>query len=133
MEDMAFYVQQRPKDPDAVTGAPAALASVLDAFARGDLAAAAAAFAADATYREAGKPAVRGRDAVAAHFARFAESGAAWRFLVDDVIADGDRACVVYRFAVAGGDGEAWRERAGCALVRFDGRGQITQWREYEG
>ena len=116
-----------------MTGAPGALASVLDAFARGDLADAAAAFAANATYREAGKPPVRGRQAIAAHFARFADSGAAWQFLVDDVITNGDRACVVYRFAVPEGDGGAWRERAGCALVRFDGRGQIAQWREYEG
>ena len=39
-------------------------------------------------YREARKPALRGQAAVAAHFARFAASGAAWRFDVDDVIAD---------------------------------------------
>jgi ketosteroid isomerase-like protein len=115
-----------------VTSASGALANVLGAFARRDLAGAAAAFAEDGVYREARKPAVRGRAAVAAYFARFAASGAAWEFVVDDVLADGDRACVVYRFA-AGGDGEARRERAGCALVRFDGRGQIAQWREYEG
>ena len=49
------------------------------------------------------------------------------------MIAEGARACVVYRFAVGGGDGEPWRERAGCATVRFDERGQIEEWREYEG
>ncbi len=115
-----------------MTTASGALANVLDAFARRDLAAAAAEFAEDATYREARKPAVHGRAAVAAHFARYAASATAWEFLVDDVIAQGERACVVYRFAVEG-DGEARLERAGCALVRLDLRGHIAEWREYEG
>ncbi|MDP9106072.1 MAG: nuclear transport factor 2 family protein [Candidatus Eremiobacteraeota bacterium] len=109
------------------------LASVLEAFARRDLTTAAAGFAEHAVYREARKPAVRGKASVAEHFARFAASGAAWSFHVDDVIADADRACVVYRFAMPGGNGEAWAERAGCALVRLDERGQIAEWREYEG
>jgi ketosteroid isomerase-like protein len=116
-----------------VTGVADGLATVLAAFARGDLRAATAGFAEDAEYREARKPALQGQAAVAAHFARFAASGAAWEFLVDDVIADGDRACVVYRFVVPGGDGGGRLERAGCALVRLDGRGQIAEWREYEG
>jgi len=109
------------------------LAGVLAAFARGDLTAAAAGFGERVTYCEARKPAVHGRSAVAAHFARFAATGAAWQFLVDDVITNGDRACVVYRFVVPGGDGTARLERAGCALVRLDARGQIAEWREYEG
>ncbi|HEY6236963.1 MAG TPA: nuclear transport factor 2 family protein [Candidatus Elarobacter sp.] len=116
-----------------MTSATAVLTDVLDAFARGDLSAAAAGFAEHATYREARKPAVRGQAAVAAHFARFGASGTAWSFHVDEVIADADRACVVYRFAVPEGDGKARLERAGCALVRLDGRGRITEWREYEG
>ena len=116
-----------------MTAAGDGLAAVLAAFARGDLGAAAAAFGEHATYREAGKPALSGRAAVAAHFARFAASGTPWNFLVDDVIADGDRACVVYRFMLAEGDGNGRLERAGCALVRLDGRGQIAEWREYEG
>ena len=115
-----------------MTSASGALGNVLDAFVRRDLAAAAAEFGEHATYREARKPAVHGRAAVAAHFARYAATGAAWEFVVDDVIAEGDRACVVYRFAVEG-DGGARIERAGCALVRLDGRGQIAEWREYEG
>jgi limonene-1,2-epoxide hydrolase len=116
-----------------VTAVADGLATVLAAFARGDLGAAAAGFGERATYREARKPALHGQAAVAAHFARFAASGTAWEFLVDDVIADGDRACVVYRFATLGGDGTGRLERAGCALVRLDGRGHITEWREYEG
>jgi ketosteroid isomerase-like protein len=116
-----------------VSAATGVLAIVLDAFARGDLAAAAAGFAEHGVYREPRKAAVRGQAAVAAHFARFASSGAAWSFHVDDVIADAERACVAYRFATAGGDGEARLERAGCALVRLDERGHITEWREYEG
>lgn len=109
------------------------LTAVLDAFKRGDLAGAAAEFAEDGAYREARKPAVSGRAAVAEHFAHYAASGGTWEFLVDDVIAGGERACVVYRFATPGGQGAARLERAGCALVRFDERGQIVEWREYEG
>ncbi|MDQ6926264.1 MAG: nuclear transport factor 2 family protein, partial [Candidatus Eremiobacteraeota bacterium] len=105
----------------------------LAAFARGDLGAGAAGFGEHAIYCEARKPALRGRAAVAAHFARFAASGAAWEFRVDDVIEDADRACVVYRFTVPEGDGTGRHERAGCALVRLDERGQIAEWREYEG
>jgi len=109
------------------------LAAVLDAFARGALSDAAAYFSEGATYAEARKDAIRGRTAIAAEFARFAGAGVPFRFALNDVIAEGDRACVVYRFAVGGGDGEPWRERAGCATVRFDERGQIEEWREYEG
>jgi ketosteroid isomerase-like protein len=110
----------------------AGLTTVLDAFTRGSPADALSSFAEDATYVEARKEAIRGRAAIAAEFARFGAAGVPYRFTVDEVIADGDRACVVYRFAVATGDREAWRERAGCAIVRFDRRGQIEEWREYE-
>jgi limonene-1,2-epoxide hydrolase len=116
-----------------VTSVGDGLASVLAAFARGDLSAAAAGFAEHATYREVRKPALHGQAAVAGHFAQFAASGVAWEFLVDDVVVDGARACVVYRFRTGEGDGKGRLERAGCALVRLDGRGQIAEWREYEG
>ena len=111
----------------------AALERVLAAYAERDLERAAACFAADAVYREARKPPLRGRPAIAAHFGRFAAGGAGWSFALDDVIADGDRACVVYRFGLAGGPGQPVRERAGCATVRLDDRGLIAEWREYEG
>ena len=116
-----------------MTIVPGGLAAVLDAFASGDLNAAAAGFAEHAVYREPRKPALHGRPAIAEHFARFAADGRAWEFQVDDVIADGDRACVVYRFRAGEGNGKGRLERAGCALIRLDGRGQIEQWREYEG
>ncbi len=116
-----------------MTSALGTLADVLDAFARGDLSAAATGFAEHAAYREPRKAAVHGRAAIAAHFARFAAAGVVWTFHVDDVIAEGDRACVVYRFRTAEGEDHARLERAGCALVRLDGRGQIAEWREYEG
>ena len=112
---------------------PDTLSFVLGAFARGELDGVAARFAPDAAYREARKAPISGRDAIEAEFTRFAASGVPFRFEVDDVIASEDRACVVYRFAVPGGEGEAWRERAGCAVVRFDERAQIAEWREYEG
>ena len=106
---------------------------MLEAFARRDLTAAAACFDGDGVYREAHQPPVRGREAIAAEFARYAATGAAWSFAVDDVIVDGLRACVVYRFAAGGGDGRPARERAGCATVRLAERGSIAEWREYEG
>jgi ketosteroid isomerase-like protein len=109
------------------------LAEVLGAFARGSVDGVAERFAEDGAYHEARKPAIHGRDAIAAEFARFARTGVAFRFTVDEVLASAGRACVVYRFATPGGEGEPWRERAGCATVRFDERGQIAEWREYEG
>lgn len=109
-----------------------ALACVLDAFARRAPAEALAAFAADALYQEARKAPLRGRDAIGSHFARFAAAGRDWRFVVDDVIAQDRRACVIYRFGVSEGQGEPVRERAGCATVRLDDRGLIAEWREYE-
>jgi ketosteroid isomerase-like protein len=109
-----------------------ALARVLDAFARGALAEALASFAADALYQEARKAPLRGRDAIGAHFARFAAAGPDWRFTVDEVIAQDRRACVIYRFGVSEGQGEPVRERAACATVRLDGSGLVAEWREYE-
>jgi len=53
--------------------------------------------------------------------------------MVDEVIEADERACVVYRFAVREGEDRPWRERAGCALVRFGERSLIAEWREYEG
>jgi ketosteroid isomerase-like protein len=115
-----------------VTASADALATLLDAFERRDLAAAAACFADDGAYREPRKPPVLGRAAIAAHFARFAGAGRDWRFEVDEVISNGQRACVVYRYA-SGGGGEAGRERAGCATVRLNEHGRIAEWREYDG
>ncbi len=111
----------------------AVLRTLLAAFADGDLAAAAACFADDGRYREAHESPVSGRSAIAEHFARYDATGVPWRFDADEVFEHGERACVVYRFAVGGGDGQPWRERAGCATVRFGERGLIEEWREYEG
>jgi ketosteroid isomerase-like protein len=113
--------------------APGSLQGLLDAFARNDLAASLACFSDDATYREPKKEPIRGREAIGAWFAAYDGSGVVWRFVVDDVIAERDRACVVYRFLIAGGEGEPWRERAGCAVVQLDAQGKIAEWREYSG
>ena len=109
------------------------LRAVLDRFELGDVDGVAERFADDGIYREARKAPTRGRAAIADEFARFAASGVPFRFAVESVIEDGSRACVEYRFAVPGGEGGAWRERAGCATVRLDERDQIAEWREYEG
>ena len=115
------------------TMVPAALATVLELFTAGEVDGAAAHFAEHATYQEPRKAPLRGRATIAAEFARFAASGVPFRMVVDEVFVDGTSACVVYRFQVAGGAGEPWRERAGCATVRFDEDGRIAAWREYEG
>jgi ketosteroid isomerase-like protein len=109
-----------------------ALQNVLRAFASGALADASACFAEDGSYREAGRPAIRGRALIDAHFQRFAASGRNWQFFVDHVLHDDTRACVEYRFAT-GGEGEPRRERDGCATVRFGEGGFIAEWREYQG
>ena len=106
------------------------LTSLFAAWEHGDALRAAAHFAADGSYSEAGRPATQGRDAIASHFTRFFRDGPAWRFMVDTVLVEGERAAVAYRFALEGAPG-TWRERAGCAMVRF-AEGAITEWQEYE-
>ncbi len=96
----------------------ATLQSLIEAWRCGDALRAAAHFSSDGRYGEAG--------------AEFFRDGPRWRFDVDDMILESDRACVVYRFAVEGA-GVVWRERAGCAIVAFDAGGAIAAWREYEG
>ncbi|GAC1581720.1 MAG: hypothetical protein NVS3B7_16930 [Candidatus Elarobacter sp.] len=109
------------------------LTAVLEAFASGALSGTEVRFAPDATYHEARREPIRGREAIARHFSRFAASGAAWRFEVDALLRDGLRACVQYRFHLAEGASVSGRERAGCAIVRLDDCGLIVEWREYEG
>ena len=109
-----------------------ALRGVIAAWQQGDALRAAAYFAPEASYAEAGQVALVGRDALVAHFTRFFRDGPRWRFDVDDVILEGVRACVVYRFAITGVRG-TWNEREGCAIVRFAQNGAILTWREYGG
>jgi len=107
------------------------LERLFGAWRSGDALRSAAHFAPEATYREAGRAPLSGRDAIAAHFTKFFRDGPRWEFHVDDLIVEGDRAAVRYRFATALADG-SWHERAGCAFVTF-ADGTIVEWREYEG
>ena len=107
------------------------LETLFEAWNAHDAIRAAACFDSAATYREAGGREVVGRSAIVEHFAVFFRAGPPWRFEVDDVILDGDRAAVVFRFAVKG-DAVNWSERAGCAVVRFEG-GLVGLWHEYHG
>lgn len=109
----------------------ALIAELVAAWQANDALRACAFFAPDGIYREPGHEAVTGRDAIFAHFQRFFRDGPQWKFTVDDVLVDGDRAAVAYRFAIKG-EGEKWHEREGCALVRRDG-GLVVEWREYHG
>lgn len=88
-------------------------------------------FTLDATYSEPGREPLKGREAILEHFRRFFRDGPPWRFDVDEIVAEGNRAAVAYRFAVKT-SGDDWDERAGCALVRCEG-GLIEHWREYYG
>lgn len=84
-----------------------------------------------ATYREARREPIVGREAIVSHFGKFFRDGPRYEFRVDETIVEEDRAAVRYRFALATIDG-SWRERPGCAFVTF-GAGTILEWREYEG
>ena len=108
------------------------LDALAEAWRRGDALHAGAHFAIDATYREAGREPVVGREAILEHFTRFFRDGPQWEFMVDECLIVGRRGAVVYRFRLKGRAGD-WLERAGCAIVTFDEDGSISQWREYEG
>jgi predicted SnoaL-like aldol condensation-catalyzing enzyme len=107
------------------------LETLFEAWSAHDALRAAACFAPGASYREAEGREVHGREALTEHFARFFREGPPWRFDVDEVIVEGERAAVAYRFSI-GGEAEKWRERAGCALVQFQD-GLVQSWREYHG
>ena len=108
-----------------------ALDGLFAAWRTGDALRSGAHFGFAATYREARREPIAGRDAIVAHFTKFFRDGPRWEFHVDDTIVEEDRAAVRYRFAVTSIDG-SWHERAGCAFVTFLD-GTIAEWREYEG
>jgi uncharacterized protein (TIGR02246 family) len=87
-------------------------------------------FAGNGIYHESGRAPVEGRDAILEHFTRFFRDGPAWKIDAEDIIAQGDRAAVAYRFSVKVGG--TWIAREGCALVRSEG-GLVAVWREYHG
>jgi ketosteroid isomerase-like protein len=107
------------------------LASLFAAWRTGDALRSGAHFGASATYREANREPLTGREAIVAHFTKFFRDGPRWEFYADETLVDGDRAAVRYRFAVVSGEG-ARLERSGCAFVTF-ADGTIVEWREYEG
>ena len=103
---------------------------LVDAWQSGDAHRAAAFFAPDGVYHESGREPIVGREAIFAHFARFFRDGPAWRFDIDEVIVEGERAAVSYHFAI-NSDG-TWDTRYGCALVQYE-RSLVVRWREYRG
>ena len=107
-----------------------AIDALVDAWRAGDALRASAFFAPDATYHEAGREPIEGREAIASHFTRFFRDGPPWKFDVRDVIVEGERAAVAYEFAVLTARG--WQSRAGCAVVLREA-GAIALWREYQG
>ncbi|MGP6190199.1 MAG: nuclear transport factor 2 family protein [Vulcanimicrobiaceae bacterium] len=109
----------------------ALLESLIEAWRAGDALRAGAHFAADAVYREARHEPLAGREAIVAHFTAFFRDGPPWELEVDDVVLEGERAALRYRFILYPRSAER-RERPGCAFVAF-GDGGICEWREYEG
>jgi len=107
------------------------LESLFAAWRSGDALRSAAHFGPDAIYREARREPIEGRDAIVAHFTRFFRDGPQWRFEADEIIVEGERAAIRYRFAVTGPQGD-WLEKPGCAFVTFRD-GTVAEWREYEG
>lgn len=103
---------------------------LIAAWQSGDAVRASAFFAPEGEYVESGAS-ILGREAILAHFRRFFRDGPSWHFEADEIVTEGDRAALAFRFSIKGAEG-AWSERAGCALVhRRDGL--IVQWREYDG
>jgi uncharacterized protein (TIGR02246 family) len=103
---------------------------LIAAWEAGDAHRAAAFFGDDATYQEPGRAPIVGREAILEHFQRFFRDGPAWRIHVGEIVAEGERAAVEYRFEIAA-DG-AWRTRTGCAIVRREGA-SVALWHEYRG
>jgi limonene-1,2-epoxide hydrolase len=100
------------------------------AWQSGDAHRAAAFFAPEGIYHESGREPIVGREAIAAHFARFFRDGPAWRCDIVEVLVDGERAAVTYRFEI-NVDG-TWHSSEGCAIVqRADGL--VALWREFHG
>ena len=128
---MRWFESSRPSiHPPAVSGKEI-LERLFEAWRKGDALYAAAHFAEEATYQEAGRAPLRGRAAIAEHFTRFFRDGPRWRIDVEAIIDEPPHAAVVYTFAVERTPG-TWRERAGCATVTFE-RDAVLSWREYEG
>ncbi len=108
-----------------------ALDGLFAAWRTGDALRSGAHFALDGVYREARRDPLSGRAAIVEHFTRFFRDGPRWELYLDDTLVEGERAAVRYRFAIEDKDG-TWRERAGCAFVKF-ADGTIAEWHEYEG
>ena len=107
------------------------LAGLFAAWQAGDALRSGAHYALGATYREARREPIVGREAIVSHFTKFFRDGPRFEFRVDQTIVEEDVAAVRYRFAVIA-PGETWLERPGCAFVTFEA-GTIVEWREYEG
>ena len=108
-----------------------ALHGLFAAWESGDALRAVAHFAPGATYREAKRDPIVGREAILAHFTRFFRDGPRWRFVPQETTIEGERAAVAYSFGIFE-EKNGWAEHHGCALVHFR-EGAITEWREYEG
>jgi uncharacterized protein (TIGR02246 family) len=103
---------------------------LIGAWQANDALRAAAFFSPGAVYHETGQMPIVGREAILEHFTRFFRDGPAWRIDTDDVIVEGERAAVAYRFSTTVNG--TWVTREGCALVRSEG-GLVALWREYHG
>ncbi len=103
---------------------------LVGAWQSGDAHRAAAFFAADGVYHESGREPIVGREAILAHFARFFRDGPAWRFDIDEIIVEDERAAVTYRFEI--NVSGTWRRNDGCAIVQRAGS-LVALWREYHG
>ncbi|HUN28992.1 MAG TPA: nuclear transport factor 2 family protein [Alphaproteobacteria bacterium] len=102
---------------------------LVGAWQSGDAHRASAFFAPEGVYHESGREPIVGRDAIFAHFARFFRDGPAWRFEIDEIIVEGERAAVGYRFGI--NRSGTWQSSAGCALVHRENE-LIVRWREYQ-
>ena len=109
---------------------PADFERMFDLWRAGDEHGSAAYFTADGIFHEAKKEPVRGRDAIAAHWAPFFHGGPEWRMTVHDLFGENERYAVVYTWEIKLKDG-TWTGSPGVAIVQTRA-GKIAEWREYK-
>jgi ketosteroid isomerase-like protein len=103
---------------------------MFDLWRAGDETGAAAYFAADGVFHEAGKEPIAGRERIAAHWAPFFHGGPKWRMTVHDLFGGDERFAVSYTWKIELKDG-SWSGGPGCALIKTRD-GKIAEWREYK-
>lgn len=90
------------------------------AWQSGDALRSSAFFSPEGAFAEAGHEPIVGREAIVAHFAKFFRDGPIFTLVVNDMVVEGNRCAVFYRF----------NQKDGVALVEVT-NGLVSLWREF--